>query len=80
MHTKEGSAAVSHEGDAPTPRETFLDEQLARARREAGAAAVALAIACRGDGPLEALSAAALAACASAAELRMAIQARRLAS
>lgn len=80
MHTREGSAAVSPEGDAPTPREMFLADQFARARREAGAAAAALAMACREGGPPERLDRAALSTAAAVAELRMALQALRLAS
>lgn len=82
MTTSRGSAAVAREsGSAQKPRDlTFFDDQLARARREAGAAAAALALVCRGEASLDALSTAAVNACAACAELRMAVQARRLAS
>ena len=79
MQTREGSAAVSLEGDAPTPREMFLADQLARARLEAGVAAASLAKACR-EGTSEALGQAALTAATAVAELRMALQALRLTS
>lgn len=82
MTTPRGSAAVARESDSAqkTRDVSFFDEQLARAQREAGAAAAALALVCRGGASLETLGAAALAACSACAELRMAVQARRLAS